>query len=175
MTPNDVLEQSVEDELKAYEAELRKELGLEDEDVNQFEKPVEHKFLRQSRETTTVLFGGLTVAHDQLIKRAVAGLGYNVAMALLTGPVALLAVQLLNAAFVAGVAGVGLTLFQRVVPRPGLASGLFMNTTRIGAILSGALIAVAGLPGLGYPSVFVASALVTAAGGGLVVLAVRVR
>lgn len=125
-----------------------------------------------------LLLGRLTerVRGSRLVMgAAVAGLGYNVAMALLTGPVALLAVQLLNAAFVAGVAGVGLTLFQRVVPRPGLASGLFMNTTRIGAILSGALIAVAGLPGLGYPSVFVASALVTAAGGGLVVLAVRVR
>lgn len=78
MTPNDVLEAKVEEELKAYEAELRKELGLEDEDINHFEKPVEHAFLRQSRETTTVLFGGLTMAHDQLIKRAVAGLGYKV-------------------------------------------------------------------------------------------------
>ncbi|MCB9932067.1 MAG: 2-hydroxyglutaryl-CoA dehydratase [Planctomycetes bacterium] len=78
MTPNDVLEAKVEEELKAYEAELRKELGLEDENINHFEKPVEHAFLRQSRETTTVLFGGLTMAHDQLIKRAVAGLGYKV-------------------------------------------------------------------------------------------------
>lgn len=78
MTPTDVLEAKAEEELKAYEAELRKELGLEDEEINQFEKPVEHNFLRQSRETTTVLFGGLTMAHDQLIKRAVAGLGYNV-------------------------------------------------------------------------------------------------
>ena len=78
MTPNDVLEAQVEEELKAYEAELRKELGLEGEEINQYSKPVEHRFLKQSRETTTVLFGGLTIAHDQLIKRAVAGLGYKV-------------------------------------------------------------------------------------------------
>lgn len=78
MTPNDVLEANAEAELKAYEAQLRKELGLEEEEVNHFEKPFEEKFLKQSRETTTVLFGGLTVAHDQLIKRAVSGLGYKV-------------------------------------------------------------------------------------------------
>ena len=78
MTPNDVLEAKAEEELKAYEAQLRKELGLEAEEVNHFEKPFEQRFLRQSRETTTVLFGGLTMAHDLLIKRAVAGLGYRV-------------------------------------------------------------------------------------------------
>lgn len=78
MTPNDVLENKVEEELKAYEAELRKELGLEEEEVNQFERSVEHNFTRQSRETTTVLFGGLTRAHDELIQWAVQGLGYNV-------------------------------------------------------------------------------------------------
>ncbi|MBZ0138042.1 MAG: 2-hydroxyglutaryl-CoA dehydratase [Planctomycetes bacterium] len=78
MTPNDVLEANAEAELKAYEAQIRAELGLEEEDINHFEKPVEHTFLRQSRETTTVLFGGLTMAHDLLIKRAVAGLGYKV-------------------------------------------------------------------------------------------------
>src|SRR5690606_33810832 len=57
--PNDVLEAPKTDEvspevaeqLKAYEAELRKELGLEAEDINHFERPVEHTFLRQSRES----------------------------------------------------------------------------------------------------------------------------
>jgi predicted nucleotide-binding protein (sugar kinase/HSP70/actin superfamily) len=91
MTPNDVLEAKaadtasqanaeagLEEQLKAYEAQLRKEMGLEGEEINHFERPVEHRFVRNTRETTTVLFGGLTVAHDQLIQRAVNGLGYKV-------------------------------------------------------------------------------------------------
>ncbi len=78
MTPNDVLDQKTEAELKAYEAELRKELGLEADEINQYERPVEHKFVKQSRETTTVLFGGLTLAHEQLIEWAIKGMGYKV-------------------------------------------------------------------------------------------------
>jgi predicted nucleotide-binding protein (sugar kinase/HSP70/actin superfamily) len=82
MTPNDVLEQKqdaeLQAELQAYEAELRKELGLEDEEVKQFERPVEESFLRQSREGTTILFGGLTLAHEQLLEYAIRGMGYKV-------------------------------------------------------------------------------------------------
>jgi predicted nucleotide-binding protein (sugar kinase/HSP70/actin superfamily) len=82
MTPNDVLEQQqdaeMQAELQAYEAELRKELGLEEEEVKQFEKPVEEAFLRQSRESTTILFGGLTLAHEQLLEYAIRGMGYKV-------------------------------------------------------------------------------------------------
>jgi predicted nucleotide-binding protein (sugar kinase/HSP70/actin superfamily) len=78
MTPNDVLDQQQEAELKAYEAELRKELGLEDEDVQQFARAEEGAFLRQSREGTTILFGGLTLAHEQLLEYAIRGMGYKV-------------------------------------------------------------------------------------------------
>jgi predicted nucleotide-binding protein (sugar kinase/HSP70/actin superfamily) len=79
MTPNDVLEQQVDSELKAYEAELRKELGIEEEEgFRHFEKPFEEKFLKQSREGTTILFGGLTLAHEQLLEYAIRGMGYKV-------------------------------------------------------------------------------------------------
>ncbi|MCC6464034.1 MAG: 2-hydroxyglutaryl-CoA dehydratase [Planctomycetes bacterium] len=78
MTPNDVLDATTEAELKAYEAQLRAELGLEQENHEHFARPAERPFLRQTRESTTVLFGGLTVAHDQLIEEAVRGLGYKV-------------------------------------------------------------------------------------------------
>ena len=47
------------------------------------------------------------------------------------------------------------------LPRPGLATGLFMNTRRIGAILSGPIIAVAGIESLGYPGVFALCAALT--------------
>ncbi|MBK8205239.1 MAG: 2-hydroxyglutaryl-CoA dehydratase [Planctomycetes bacterium] len=78
MTPNDVMETSVESELKAYEAQLRKELGIEDGGINHFEKPFEQNFVKQSRETTTVLFGGLTLAHEQFLEYAIRGMGYKV-------------------------------------------------------------------------------------------------
>jgi hypothetical protein len=63
-------------------------------------------------------------------------------MAYVSGPMLLLALQPLNAWFFAAVAGVGLTLFQRVIPRPGLATGIYLNTRRIGAVVSGPIIAI---------------------------------
>jgi len=105
-----------------------------------------------------------------LVSGCVAGVAYYAAMAFATGPVVLLLLQVLNAWFFAVVAGVGLTLFQRVVARPGLASGLYANTRRVGAIASGGLIAV-GATSWGYSGVFTACAaltLVALAGLGLV-------
>ena len=84
MTPNDVMEQNLnldtaqQQELQAYEAQLRRELGIEAEQSRHFTRPEERPFLKQTRESTTILFGGLTVAHDQLIQQAVRGLGYKV-------------------------------------------------------------------------------------------------
>ena len=57
-------------------------------------------------------------------------------------PVVLVSLQVLHARFFAVVAGVGLTVFQRVIPHPGLASGLFANTRRLGAIAFGATISL---------------------------------
>jgi MFS transporter, SET family, sugar efflux transporter len=56
---------------------------------------------------------------------------------------ALIGLLVLDAWFFAVVAGVGLTLFQLVIPHPGLSSGLFVNTRRLGAIASGAIISFA--------------------------------
>ena len=84
----------------------------------------------------------------------VAGVAYYAAMTVLTGPVLLIAVQPLNAWFFGTVAGIGLTLFQDLIPGPGLASGLFTNTRRIGAIVSGVIIAAGPGLGLGYQGVF---------------------
>jgi MFS transporter, SET family, sugar efflux transporter len=70
-----------------------------------------------------------------------AGIAYYVAMAYVTGPVMLIALQPLNAWCFAAIAGVGLTLFQQMIPRLGLSTGLYTNTRRIGAIVSGPIIA----------------------------------
>ncbi|GIF20669.1 SET family sugar efflux transporter-like MFS transporter [Actinoplanes tereljensis] len=98
-----------------------------------------------------------------LASGCVAGIAYYVAMAYAGGPVTLIGLQVLNAWFFAAIAGIGLTLFQELIPRPGLASGLYINTRRVGAIVSGPIISIAAASSLGYSAVFLACAVITAA------------
>ena len=91
----------------------------------------------------------------------VAGIAYYAAMAFVSNPATLIALQVLNAWFFGIVAGVGLTLFQRLIPRPGLASGLYTNTRRVGAIVSGPIIALGSTTAFGYQGVFAACAALT--------------
>lgn len=95
------------------------------------------------------------------------GAVYYGLVALVHEPWQLLALQPLNAWFFATVAGLGLTVFQDVFPSPGLASGLFTNTRRAGAVLAGLLIATLGTFPAPYRAVYVAAAVIV-----LVVLAV---
>ncbi|MCY1136530.1 MFS transporter [Actinoplanes sp. Pm04-4] len=96
-----------------------------------------------------------------LLTGCVAGIAYYAAMAFARGPVLLLGLQVLNAWFFATVAGVGLTLFQEIIPRPGLAAGLYANTRRLGAVVAGPLIALGSVTRLGYGTVFAACAAIT--------------
>ena len=93
---------------------------------------------------------------------ALVGVAYYAVMAAAQGPVLLVAAQVLNALTVAAVSGIGMTVMQDVVPRPGLASGLFMNTYRGGAILAGPLVALGGATTLGYGATFLGCAVVAA-------------
>lgn len=95
---------------------------------------------------------------------AIAGIAYYAAMTVVTGPAMLLALQILNAIAVATVAGIGMTLFQEILPGAGLSTGLFMNTRRIGAVISGPLIALGALEPLGQRGVFAACAVLTLIG-----------
>ena len=88
-----------------------------------------------------------------------AGVLYYGLAAAVRAPWQFLLLQPLNAWFFATVAGVGLTVFQDVFPSPGLASGLFTNTRRVGAILSGLLIAALAVFPDTYRAVFGASAV----------------
>lgn len=118
-----------------------------------------------------VMFGriGDRVSHlTVMVLGAVAGVGYYLGIALATGPVMLIVLQVLNAITVATVAGIGMTLFQEILPGAGFSTGLFMNTRRIGAIISGPLIALGALEPLGQRGVFWACALLT--GLGLIVM-----
>jgi SET family sugar efflux transporter-like MFS transporter len=88
------------------------------------------------------------------------GVAYYGLVALAHEPWQLLALQPLNAWFFATVAGLGLTVFQDVFPSPGLASGLFTNTRRAGAVLAGLLIAVLGASPDPYRAVYVAAGVI---------------
>ncbi len=100
---------------------------------------------------------------------SVAGFAYYVLMLTSAGTVVLVAGQALNAVFIATMTGVGLTIFQDVVGRPGLASALFMNTSRVGAIVAGPVIAVGGLTPLGYGGVYAVCATLVVVGASVLV------
>ena len=56
-------------------ARLLKEAGLS-EDRKPFQRPVERPFTADQRAHTTLLFGGLTVKHEELIRGSLLGMGY---------------------------------------------------------------------------------------------------
>ncbi|MEM9068666.1 MAG: 2-hydroxyglutaryl-CoA dehydratase [Myxococcota bacterium] len=76
--PKDLDTMDIDAELAAFEAEERKRLGLDD-------APTEHwtdgmttpHFTASQRAKTTILLGGLTMAHDYLIEGALRGVGYQ--------------------------------------------------------------------------------------------------
>lgn len=106
-----------------------------------------------------------------------AGVLYYGLATLVHEPWQLLALQPLNAWFFAVVAGVGLTVFQDVFPSPGLASGLFTNTRRVGAVLAGLLIAGLGVFPDPYRAVYGAAAVIIllVVFGGVVVMVAQTR
>jgi SET family sugar efflux transporter-like MFS transporter len=105
-----------------------------------------------------------------IVSGCVVGIVYYLIMAVVHDPATLIGIQLLRAWFFATITGVGLTFFQDIIPGPGLASGLFTNTQRIGSVFSGLLISLAGTP-LGFSGVFLASAGLTVVAGAMTILA----
>lgn len=99
-----------------------------------------------------------------LLTGCLAGLVYYAGVLLVTGPILLIALQILNAWFVATMSGVGLTVFQQIIPRPGLAAGMYTNTRKVGSIVAGSLIGIAAEPHLGYAAIYAASAVITLVG-----------
>jgi MFS transporter, SET family, sugar efflux transporter len=114
-----------------------------------------------------ILIGRLTERFPSLgliATSCLAGIAYFLGLVFVTEPVGLIALQPLNAWCFAGIGGVGLTLFQQMIPRPGLSTGLYMNTRRIGSIVSGAIIAIGSLTALGQRGIFLTCAALTLLG-----------
>src|SRR3569623_220725 len=70
--------EAIEAQLKQFEIEERKRLGLPVEGVKQWFDEVPRQCTRDQREHTTILVSGLTMAHDLFIQAALRGIGYKV-------------------------------------------------------------------------------------------------
>ncbi len=68
---------AIERELVEFEAEERRRLGIEEEQIDHWHDPNPQAFTRDERDTTIVLLGGLTLAHDTLVTAALSALGYT--------------------------------------------------------------------------------------------------
>jgi predicted nucleotide-binding protein (sugar kinase/HSP70/actin superfamily) len=72
-TSEDLIQRRLEEE----RARLARELGIEEVEREHHARPVEHRFVASQRPHTTVLYGGLTWKHEELIHGALEGLGYR--------------------------------------------------------------------------------------------------
>src|SRR5688572_2632279 len=68
---------AIERELKTFETEERRKLGLDEQAPRHWHDANPQSFTHADRATTTILLGGLTLAHDTLLTGALAGLGYR--------------------------------------------------------------------------------------------------
>ena len=117
---------------------------------------------------------GDRISHLTLVAvGAVLSAVYYAGLMLVTEPVLLLVLQIPNALGFAAISGIGLTLFQDLIPGAGMSTGLFMNARRVGAILSGPIIAAGALPLLGQRGIFAICAVLTVIGLVMIPLAKR--
>ena len=65
------------DELKRFEAQERKRLGLVEQAIEHWVDLNPTDFTASQRATTTILFGGLTKVQDHMISAGVSGIGYK--------------------------------------------------------------------------------------------------
>ena len=73
----DGFEIDIEKELAEFEAKERAKLGLEDSRKQWTDSMIDPFFSAAERPTTTILNGGLTLAHDEFVAAALKGIGYN--------------------------------------------------------------------------------------------------
>ena len=72
------MDMDVDAELRRFEEEERKRLGLSDEKREHWtDSMIDPQFSASQRPHTTLLLGGLTMAHDYLVEGALQGVGYR--------------------------------------------------------------------------------------------------
>jgi predicted nucleotide-binding protein (sugar kinase/HSP70/actin superfamily) len=67
-------------EMKKFEEEERKRLGLDTKTEHWIEDMANLSFTKKEKATLTLLIGGLTLAHDYFVEAALRGIGYHVQM-----------------------------------------------------------------------------------------------
>src|SRR5262245_59046501 len=70
-------DQNVEELLARFEAEERARLGLDQKVEHWTDAMIDPTFSAKQRPHTTLLVGGLTIAHDYSVEGALRGLGYD--------------------------------------------------------------------------------------------------
>ncbi len=71
--------EDIEAEVHAFEEAERRRLGLDEQQVEHWVRPQSRRpSPAPSANSTTILLGGLTVAHDHLVRAAFGGLGYRI-------------------------------------------------------------------------------------------------
>src|SRR5579859_5807738 len=65
-------------ELKKFEEEERKRLGLDEKTEHWIEDMANLTFTKTEKSKITLLVGGLTMAHDHFVEGALSGIGYTV-------------------------------------------------------------------------------------------------
>src|ERR1700734_3115881 len=68
-------DQEIKQRLEAERSRLRKIAGLDQPE--HFHRPVERAFTAEQRDHTTILFGGFTWKHEDLIRAVFQGTGYR--------------------------------------------------------------------------------------------------
>ena len=75
-SPGSSVVEEIEREVRGFEAEERRRLGLEAAPEH-FRDANPQRFTKEDRARTTVLFGGLTEMHDALLEAGLASIGYG--------------------------------------------------------------------------------------------------
>ncbi len=71
-------EQGLEERVEAYRRSVREELGLgSDEQVQHFRRPYERGWPKVDQATTTIIYCGLTAAHEDISLGVLEGMGYK--------------------------------------------------------------------------------------------------
>ncbi|MCG3136822.1 MAG: hypothetical protein HJJLKODD_00658 [Phycisphaerae bacterium] len=73
-------EQDIQRQVAQERERLLRQAGLQRDEVQHFRRPTERAFTKSEREQVTILLGGLTTRHEEMIHAGLEGLGYKIAL-----------------------------------------------------------------------------------------------